>query len=97
MLSKLTKKAPEKLQKSINLEAKSITTKLKLSVRIENLAVAPAYITLIDHKENFRSKPSCRLINPSKNEIGKISKIVLEKMNKKIIKRTRFSSMKEQR
>ena len=88
-VTKTYKKAPEKLQKSVNLEAKSITTKLKLSVRIENLAVAPAYITLIDHKENFRSKPSCRLINPSKNEIGKISKIVLEKMNKKIIKRIR--------
>ena len=91
MLSKLTKKAPEKLQKSINLEAKSITTKLKLSVRIENLAVAPAYITLIDHKENFRSKPSCRLINPSKNEIGKISKIVLEKINKKLLKELDFN------
>ena len=96
-VTKTYKKAPEKLQKSVNLEVKSITTKLKLSVGIENLAVAPAYITLMDHKENFRSKPSCRLINPSKNEIGKISKIVLEKMSKKIIKRTRFSSMKEHR
>ena len=96
-VTKTYKKAPEKLQKSINLEAKSIATNLKLSDRIEKLAEAPAYITLKDHKENFRSKPSCRLINPSKNEIGKISKIVLEKMSKKIIKRTRFSSMKEHR
>ena len=83
---KTYKKAPEKLQKSINLEAKSIATNLKLSDRIQKLAGAPAYTTLEDHKENFRSKPSCRLINPPKNEIGKISKIVLERINKKLLK-----------
>ena len=54
-VTKTYKKAPEKLQKSINLEAKSIATNLKLSDRIEKLAEAPAYITLKDHKENFRS------------------------------------------
>ena len=75
-VTKTYKKAPEKLRKSINLEAKSMATNLKLSNRIEKLAEAPAYITLKDHKQNFRSKPSCRLINPTKNEIGKISKIV---------------------
>ena len=48
-------KAPEKLQNTINLEAKSTGTKLKLSDQIEKLAEAPAYITLKDHKENFRS------------------------------------------
>ena len=75
-VTKTYKKAPEKLQKSINLEAKSIATNLKLSDRIEKLAEAPAYITLKDHKQNFPAKPPCRLINPTKNEIGKISKIV---------------------
>ena len=75
-VTKTYKKAPEKLQKSINLEAKSIATKLNLSGRIEKLAEAPAYITLKDHKQNFPAKPPCRLINPTKNEIGKISKIV---------------------
>ena len=84
-------KAPEKLQNTINLEAKSIGTKLKLSDQIEKLAEAPAYITLKDHKENFRSKPSCQLINPSKNKIGKISKIVLEKINKKLLKELDFN------
>ena len=50
-------KDPQKLQKSINLEAKSIATNLKLSEQIEKLAEVPAYITLKDHKKNFRSKP----------------------------------------
>ena len=90
-VTKTYKKAPEKLQKSINLEAKSIATNLKLSDRIEKLAEAPAYITLKDHKENFRSKPSYRLINPSKNKIWKISKIVLEKINNKLLKELDFN------
>ena len=51
--TKTYKKDPQKLEKSINLEAKSIATNLKLSDRIEKLAEAPAYITLKDHKENF--------------------------------------------
>ena len=93
-VTKTYKKAPEKLQKSINLEAKSIASKLKLSDRIEKLAEAPAYVTLKDHKENFRSKPSCRLINPSKNEIGKISKIILEKIHKKLLKELDFNQWK---
>ena len=90
-VTKTYKKAPEKLQKSINLEAKSIATKLNLSGRIEKLAEAPAYITLKDHKENFRSKPPCRLINPSKNEIERISKIVSETINKKLLKELDFN------
>ena len=69
------------------MEAKSTATNLKLSDQIKKLAEASAYITLKYHKEIFRSKPSCRLINQSKNEIRKISKIVLEKINKKIIKK----------
>ena len=90
-VTKPYKKAPEKLQKSINLQAKSIATNLKLSDRIEKLAEAPAYITLKDHKENFRSKPPCRLINPSKNEIERISKIVSETINKKLLKELDFN------
>ena len=43
-VTKTYKKAPKELQKSINLEAKSIATKLKLSDRIKKLAKAPAYV-----------------------------------------------------
>ena len=47
------KKAPTKLEKLINLEAKSITKKLKLPDRIEYFPQSSAYITLKDNKENF--------------------------------------------
>ena len=59
--------------------------------RIEKLAEGPAYVILKDHKEDFRSKSSCRLVNPSENEIGKISKIVLEKIIKKSSKELNFN------
>jgi len=35
-------------------------------------------ITLKDHKPDFTSNQSCRLINPSKSEIGIISKHIVE-------------------
>ena len=54
-VTKTCKKVPEKLQKSINLEAKFIATKFKLSDRIEKLAKAPANVTYKENKENFRS------------------------------------------
>ena len=94
-VTKTYKKALEKLQKSISLEAKSIATNLKLSDWIKKLAEAPAYMTLKDHKENFWSKPSCRLINWSKIKIGKISKITLDKINKKLLKELDFNRWKK--
>ena len=44
-----------------------------------------AYITMKDHKSEFPNKILCRLINPSKSSIGKISKVILDSINKKII------------
>ena len=47
---------------------------------------APDYITLKAHKNNFRSDHPCRLINPCKSEIGKISKSIIENINKNLLK-----------
>ena len=43
-----------------------------------------SFITLKDHKENFRNNPTVILINPSKNEFGRISKAVLDTANENI-------------
>lgn len=53
------KKAPIKLKKAANSEAKNITKKLELSERINYLLRSPAYITIKDHKDNFLSKATC--------------------------------------
>ena len=52
------------------------------------------FITLKDHKPDFNNKPTCRLINPSKSEIGIISKQVLDGINNKIIKTTKVNQWK---
>ena len=43
-----------------------------------------AFATLKDHKPNFNLDPKCRLLNPTKPEIGRVSKIILDRINKKI-------------
>ena len=54
----------------------------KLAERIDHLPKPETFITLKDHK------PSCRLINPTKNEQGKISKKIIEQINQEILKKT---------
>ena len=57
-------------------------TNLKLADRIEQFAKAAAFITLKYHKNSFINNLTCRLLNPSKNQLGKISKNILEHINK---------------
>lgn len=80
--------APPELESKINYEAKQIADKLELSDRIEVIANKEAYITLKDHKPNFENNPKCRLINPAKSNIGRISKIELQEINSEIREKT---------
>ncbi len=58
------------------------------------MAERQAFITLKDHKENFENNPKCRLINPAKSEIGRISKKILEKINTTIRNTTSLNQWK---
>ena len=66
---------------TINQEAKNIATELHIQDRTERIAERQAFISLKDHKDNFANNPTCRLINPAKSEIGRVSKQILEKIN----------------
>ena len=68
----------EGAKRTIDVEASTIATKLGIADRVEICAERSAYVTMKDHKEDFWRKPSCRLINPAKSEIGMISKRILE-------------------
>ena len=76
------------------MEAKHISKKLELDNRIECLAKNTALISLKDHKPNFRSSLPCRLINPSKSNIGKISKSILDKVNQNLRNKLQFNQWK---
>ena len=68
------------------MEAKNIAKNIQLSDRIECLAKTPAFITLKDHKYNIQSSLHCRQINPSKRELGKVNKSILENINQHLVK-----------
>ena len=72
-VTKTYKKCNTNKSNSINL-AKQISSKLKIDDRVQKLHENEAYVTIKYHKEEFPDKISCRLINPSKTDIGKISK-----------------------
>ena len=80
-ITKTYKKVRPGVAEYIEQEAKSVATKLRLDDRINTTAKREAFITLKDHKPNFSNNPTCRLINPAKSEIGKISKHILDRIN----------------
>ncbi len=84
-ITKTNKRVSHAATSSIENETKSIVQKLNLDHRVRTTAQRDAFITLKDHKPNFANNPTCRLINPTKSEIGKISKQILDRVNKKII------------
>ena len=51
---------------------------------MERYAERPAFISLKDHKENFKHNTKCRLINLFKSEMGIVSKTFLEEINNKL-------------
>ena len=78
------KKTDDKVVDRINVEAAKIARNMKLDGRIEAMAKKRAYVTIKDHKTDFPERISCRLINPCKTNIGKISKSILERINLKV-------------
>ena len=78
----------------INKEARNIAESLNLADRIEKVAEKTAFVTIKDHKENFPNHVQCRLINPAKTEIGVISKIKLDRINRDLTDATKVKQWK---
>ena len=71
-ITKAYKKTDRGKFQSINHEAKKIVEKLSIDDRVEKMQENEAFITTKNHKEGFPHQVSCRLLNPSKTNIGKI-------------------------
>ena len=78
------KKVNENVNHQINLCGKKIMKNKAVFNRMLVNGKDEAFITLKDHKPNFQNNPKVRLINPAKNEIGRISKVILDKINNTI-------------
>ena len=80
-ISKNYKKATPSLLNDINKEANALVNDLNLSGKVQKYAEKTGFITFKDHKPNFERKLPCRLINPAKSELGKVSSVMLQEIN----------------
>ena len=75
------KKASQKIKERIEKGNVKFAKKAKVLDRMDKNGSNSCFITLKDHKDNFQNNPTTHLINPAKNEIGRISKVILDKIN----------------
>ena len=73
------KKSDPRDVKAVNYEAAKIAGDLDIANRVDTYIEAGTFITIKDHKPNFPGKVECRLLNPAKSNLGKISKMFLDK------------------
>ena len=73
---------------------KSQAESLGISERVEVMSKSESYVNLKDHKPEFENSPSYRLLNPNKGNMGKVSKQIIQKINDKLRKITKFNQWK---
>ena len=78
----------------MDTEDKKLAKELDIEDRVHRTKENEAFITIKDHKENFRNNTKCRLINPTKPELGKVSKKILEKKIVEIKEKTKLTQFK---
>ena len=66
----------------------------ELIKRMETNVEGNSFVTIKNHKENFDNHATVRLINPAKNELGRISKLILDKINKNISQKSELNQWK---
>ena len=79
------KKANKNIGTKTNKEGIKFAKQADILDKIAINGTGNFFITLKDHKENFTNHPTTRLINPSKNEIGRISKHILDQINTELV------------
>ena len=75
-------------KKKTDREAKKFAKSLVLDERMECYSDQSAFITLKDHKANFKNNTKCRLINPSKSEVGLVSKHYLSSIISTVVEKS---------
>ena len=65
--------------KRINRKGRKIAKTFDFSDRVDTMAKQECFLTLKDHKKDYTTNPKYRLLNPTKSELGKISKQILQK------------------
>ena len=89
------KKASVNIYNKINTDGKKLMKDKNVLNQTLTNGKNECFITLKDHKPNFNNNPKVRLINPAKNEIGRISKNILEKINHQLRDSLRINQWKD--
>ena len=79
---------------NITKENKEIATKLNINHKINSIARQSALMTIKDHKPYFKTNSLYRLINPTKSEIGKICKHILDYINYRLKEKLQLNQWK---
>ena len=94
-LLKVTNKTYKKCEtvelNKTNLETAKLADQLEIADRVDNFTEAPAFITIKDHKPGFPGKQDFRLLNPAKNNMGKVSKQILRRIVNDVKKKTTYN------
>ena len=91
------KKCDRSTLEKIDLEAGQIISGNAKRKRIPKYQKSEAFLSIKDHKENFPNSISCRLINPSKTHMGKVSKDILDNINGNVRKHSGLVQWKNSR
>ena len=94
MLLHKYKKTDKRTATNVNKEGIKHARKANAIDRIEINGTGNSFITLKDRKENFLNRPITRLLNPAKNEIGRISKHILQNINKTLFEEIKVNKWK---
>ena len=78
----------------INGEAQKLIDENRIKGKIPKFQQSSAFVTLKDHKDDFPRVTKCRLINPGKTHLAKVSKKILENWAADIKKNTRLTQWK---
>ena len=93
-ITKSYKKCNRKLVQNVNKSDKAIAESLELDDRIYAFSERDAFVTIKDHKDNYQNKTQCRVINPAKSDLGKVSKQIIAKIVEKLRKVGNFNQWK---
>ena len=93
-ITKDYKKTADNTVKMVDTKDKQTAEKLELDDRIYSLSRREAFITLKDHKSNFENNPTCRLLNPAKSKLGKVSQKILARVVAQLRTKTKLNSWK---
>ena len=90
-ITKTYKKCSSEEVNQTNIEAAKLADQLQIADRVDQFTQAPAFITIKDHKQGFPGKQEFRLLNPAKNNMGKVSKEILRKVVNDVKNKTGYN------